>query len=355
MSTSIILTLAIAIAGSSACARRPSASRVNGSDDIASEDAESGAGGGARKQGASSDGREDDVATPAHMTGPTMGPGFPENGPWVSFYGRAAEMSDLARVARTYRIINIDADPGMGNFTAAELAQLRAGGRNRVLSYMNVGSCETFRTYWSTAPASRLSCAANRAAHLGPYEGYPDETWMDLGNADYQALLLEHVAPRLAARVDGFYLDNLELVEHTASSQNGPCSAACRQGGLDIVRKLRQKFPNHLIVMQNATGDVTRLGITGGIPFPLLLDGIAHEEVYAPTHDAGAEAELLAWTAMGLTSRSRHRFWIAVEDYVGSCRNTSAARKTSARARARGFSPYASDESGGQRVVCFWD
>jgi hypothetical protein len=40
----------------------------------------------------------------------TLGPGFPVSGPWVSFYGSAAEMGDLAKVARTYRIINLDAD-----------------------------------------------------------------------------------------------------------------------------------------------------------------------------------------------------------------------------------------------------
>ena len=285
----------------------------------------------------------------------TLGPGFPEGGPWVSFYGRAAEMGDLARVARTYRIINIDADPGMKNFTDAQLMKLRAGGKNRVLSYMNLGSCETFRTYWSNAPHGLLSCSANTDAQRGAYEGYPDEVWMDLGNADYQRLILEHVAPRLAARVDGFYLDNLELLEHPASSTNGPCSASCRQGGLDLVRRLRQKFPDHLIVMQNATSNVTRLGVTGQVPFPLLLDGVAHEEVYSPVHDTTAETELLAWSAMGLTSRDHRPFWIGVEDYVGSCRNTHAARAAAARATSRGFSPYASDESGGQRVVCFWE
>jgi cysteinyl-tRNA synthetase len=58
---------------------------------------------------------------------------------------------------------------------------------------------------------------------------------------------------------------------------------------------------------------------------------------------------------MGLSSREHHRFWIGVEDYVGNCRNKNAARASAARARSRGFSPWASDESRGQRVVCFWD
>lgn len=285
-----------------------------------------------------------------------VGPGFPDAGPWVSFYGAAAQMGDLARVARTFRVINIDADPGAANFADAQIAELKAGGRNRVLSYLNLGACERYRTYWSSAPAGLVSCGANRAAQRGKYAGYPDETWMDVGDPDYQRLILEHVAPRLAARgVDGFYLDNLELLEHSSMSTNGPCTATCKQGGLDLVRRLREKFPRLLLVMQNATGDVTRLGTTGGVPFPTLLDGVAHEEVYAPKYDETAEKELLAWRAMKLQTPGGRPLWIAVEDYAGSCANKSAAHAAQARAKEKGFSSYVSDESGAQKVVCWWD
>ncbi len=350
--TTIVLT--IAIAASPACARKPPGSDTYRVMEARSEPNRDDEAPSKAPPAAAHDGSE--KTAEARAPSQTMlGPGFTDKGPWMTFYGKASEMGDLARVAHTYRIIVIDADPGMRNFTDAQLAQLRAGGRNRVISYMNLGSCETFRTYWTTAPGSLVSCSANADARRGAYQGYPDETWMDVGNADYQALILEHVAPRLAARVDGFYLDNLEIVEHAPSSSNGPCTAACRQGGLDLVRKLRDKYPRHLIIMQNATGDTTRLGTTGGIPFPLLLDGIAHEEVYAPTYDEGAETELVAWSAMGLSTRDHRPFWIGVEDYVGNCRNARAANTSAARARSRGFSPWASDESSGQRVVCFWE
>lgn len=284
----------------------------------------------------------------------TSGPGFPAAGPWVSFYGSAEQLGDLARVARTFRIINLDADPGTENFTDEQLQVLKAGGQNRVLSYLNVGACEHDRTYWSIAPAGLSPCAANRAAQRGAYKGYPGETWMDPGDPSYQQLLLEYVAPRLAARVDGFYLDNLELLEHSAGSTNGPCSPSCRQGGLDFVRRLREKFPGHLIVMQNATSAVTRLGVTGGVRFATLLDGIAHEEVYAPKYDGEAEAELLAWKGLNLKNRDGRPLWIAVEDYVGSCSKRQAALAALAKARAREFSPYISDKSGGQQTICYW-
>jgi cysteinyl-tRNA synthetase len=269
-------------------------------------------------------------------------------------------MGELARVADHFRIINIDADPGTaasaGNFTDEQIRELRGGGRNRVISYFNIGACEAYRTYWNNVPPPFLSCQANQPARLGLYEGYPDERWMNLGDPEYRKLLLEYVAPRLAARgIDGFYLDNLEVVEHGPEASEAPCDAACRQGGLDFVRALRERYPDLLIVMQNAASDITRLAATGGVAFATLLDGIAHEEVYAPSYDPTAEQQLLAWQGMRITARDGGRpLFIGVEDYVGSCRNAVQARAAFAQAHQHGFSPYASDESAGQRVVCFW-
>jgi len=172
----------------------------------------------------------------------------------------------------------------------------------------------------------------------------------------YQALILEHVSARIAARpVDGFYLDNLEIVEHGSRERNGPCNEHCARGGLELVRKLRERYPKMLLVMQNATGEVTRAAPLGNVPFPMLLDGIAHEEVYAPEYDASAERELLAWQAMSLHNSAGRSLWIATVDYVGSCKATDKARAALSRSASHGFSPYVSDASAGQKVVCFWD
>lgn len=291
------------------------------------------------------------AASPA-IAGP--GRGFPAGMPWASCYGTARQMGSLSKAASTFRLINLDADPDTGNFTPSQIATLKAGGRNRVISYLNLGSCEHWRSYWTSAPSGFVPAGRNRPAQLGAYDGYPDETWMDLANADYQRLIVDHVAPRLVARgVDGFYLDNLELVEHGAASTNGPCSAATRQGGLDLVRKLREKYPGLLIVMQNATSDVTRLGTTGGVAFATLLDGVAHEEVYQPRYDADAERELTAWRAMHLQPGGRP-FWIGTEDYVGGASHTAATQQAYQASLAAGFSPYAADASGRQQILFYW-
>jgi cysteinyl-tRNA synthetase, unknown class len=283
------------------------------------------------------------------------GRGFPATGPWLSFYGSVARAGPLERVARTFRIINIDADPALGNFRAAHIGELKAGGRNRVISYLNLGACESFRDYFQAAPRGFVSCRDNRAAHRGPYQGYPDEIWMDPGNPAYQSLILEYVAPRLAATgVDGFFLDNLEIVEHDRHTTNGPCDPRCRQGGLELVARLRRAFPRHLIVMQNATGEVTRSAGTSEGPFPGLLDGISHESVFAPAADDDALRELEAWKALALRPAGRP-FFIGTQDYVGSCRPRATARRLYDQSRRHGFSPYVSDASSGQQQVCYWD
>ena len=197
-------------------------------------------------------------------------------------------------MASSFRIFDIDADPDIGNFSPAQIKQLQNGGQNKVLSYFNLGSCESFRSYWNKVPAGFVSCAANKPAQLGRYAGYANEVWMNVANTDYQHLIVNHVAPRLVAQgIDGFYFDNLEIVEHGTRTNNGPCDAACSQGGLNLIARLRDKYPGLLFVMQNATSDKTRLGkatgASGTVDYPSLLDGIAHEEVFKPALDKTAE------------------------------------------------------------------
>lgn len=283
------------------------------------------------------------------------GRGIPENAPWVSFYGSASELGDINRAAQTFRLINIDADPGQMLFTPEQIATLKAGGRNTVIGYFNLGACETSRSYWTTAPHGLVPCGQNTAAHLGAYHGYPNEKWMNVGNPAYQRLLLEHVAPQLASMgVDGFFLDNMEVIEHGTRTTEGPCDAACSQGGVELLGKLRDRYPNMVIVLQNATTTTTMSRQTlDGRDLRTLIDGISSEETYAPRYDRFQEWELLQWKALDL-SVNGHPFSITTEDYVGSCNDVASARMVYTRSRSHGFSPYVSDSSAGMHRVCYW-
>ncbi len=311
-------------------------------------------------QGAKNDSRPvDGTSTASSMASSGAGGssqrGFPTGSPWVSWYGPAKGV-DLAKVAATFRVINIEADPSSANFTDEQIQILHAGGKNRVISYLNVGACESYRAYWDKDPAGFKSCVASGALTTA-YEGYPDEKWADLSNAAYRKLIVNYVAPRLAARgVDGFFLDNMEVIDHGTSTTNGPCNATCAQGGLDLVWELRQKFPELLIVMQNASGESARLGKTHGVGYASLLDGLSHEEVYTdPSPGQPARAEMLAWVKLGLTVNGRP-FWLASEDYVGACNAGAKAKANAIYAQAKQdqLNAYVTDQSAKQQAPCFW-
>lgn len=316
------------------------------------------------------------VARPQPLVGPArsssgalvnpVGPGrgFPEAGPWMTFYGAAQDLGDLRAVAAKHRVINLDADPGVGNFTPAQIQELKAGGRNRVLSYLNLGAAESFRDHWAKAPAGLLPAGQNRAAQLGAYEGYADERWMDPGNPAWRALVLEHIVPRLVAQgVDGFYLDNLELLSHGADAGHRPLSAASVQAGLDLVRELRERYPNLLIVLQNGTGPTTLHGRTGGRPFAELLDGVAHESLftqpssegdarrasYRVERDEEALAEMRAWKALSLKPGGRP-FHLSAQEYLGSRPDSGAMARVKAQAAAEGFALHVGDRSAGMQT-----
>lgn len=115
-----------------------------------------------------------------------------------------------------------------------------------------------------------MSCPTNTAAQLGKMAGYP-EYWMNPANSDYQHLIADYVAQRLMATgVDGLMLDNFELVGHGSGTSDGSCDAACAQGGLDLVARLRNAFPGAPIVLNHAPVSALS-GMSGGIAFPMLV------------------------------------------------------------------------------------
>jgi cysteinyl-tRNA synthetase len=143
---------------------------------------------------------------------------LPASPVWAVYYGQGSAIN-IAHAAATFKLIVIDADPGNGTpaFSAAQIAALKANGA-KVLSYLNFGACEKSRTYWNTVPSGFVSCGANASAQISRYSGF-QEYWMNPANADYQNLIVNYVAPRLAATgVDGFMLDNFEIVGHGANA-----------------------------------------------------------------------------------------------------------------------------------------
>lgn len=269
---------------------------------------------------------------------------------WAVYYGDASGLT-LSQVASTFRLIVIDADPGTGTpaFSAAQIAALKANGA-KVLSYLNFGACEKSRSYWNTVPSGFVSCGANSAAQLGKYSGFP-EYWMNPANADYQNLIVNYVAPRLAATgVDGFMLDNFEIVGHGTNTSGGPCDATCAQGGLDLVKQLRDRFPN-LALVPNAAPVQSIGGSSGGVAFPWLIDGVLVEQAYLPSVSTSLVQQLQSWQSTE-QNLGRSGFFVGSLDYVSSCTATSSAQIAWTAARQAGFSPSISTEA--LDSICWW-
>ncbi|WCM21077.1 endo alpha-1,4 polygalactosaminidase [Paraburkholderia bryophila] len=296
-------------------------------------------------------------ATPARTTPPvTPAPvistarALPVAPVWAVYYGNASGLT-LSQVASTFKLIVIDADPGTGTpaFSAAQIAALKANGA-KVLSYLNLGACEKSRSYWNTVPSGFVSCGANTAAQLGKYSGF-QEYWMNPANADYQNLLVNYVAPRLAATgVDGFMLDNFEIVGHGTNTTAGPCDATCAQGGLDLVKQLRDSFPN-LALVPNAAPVQTIGGSSGGVAFPWLIDGVLAEQVYLPSVSTSLVQQLQSWQSAE-QNLGRSGFFVGSLDYASSCTATSSAQTAWTAARQAGFSPSISIAS--LDSICWW-
>ncbi|MGF6596768.1 cysteinyl-tRNA synthetase [Paraburkholderia sp. GAS448] len=278
---------------------------------------------------------------------------LPPRPTWVAYYGAAADI-DVERLGRTFKVIIIDADPDPDTdygpaFDATQIALLKAHGA-KVLSYLNFGACEQSRSYWSRVPAGFVSCRANKAAWLGRYQGYP-EYWMNVGNAQFQHLIADYVAPRLvAAGVDGLMLDNVEVIDHDRDAREGMCDAACRQGGLDLVATLRSRYPKLSIVLNNAP--VSALGATGGrVAFPLLVDGVFAEDVFLPSTSRSLVSQLRAWSDAARIAGRRH-FFVGTLDYATSCSANAAARRAWNASTRAGFSP--SVETIDLDSICWW-
>lgn len=174
---------------------------------------------------------------------------------------------------------------------------------------------------------------------------------MNPANADYQNLLVNYIAPRLAATgVDGFMLDNFEIVGHGTNTQAGPCDATCAQGGLDLVKQLRDRFPN-LALVPNAAPVRSIGGSSGGVAFPWLIDGALAEQVYLPSVSTSLVQQLQSWQSTE-QNLGRSGFFVGSLDYASSCTATSSAQTAWTAARLAGFSPSISILS--LDSICWW-
>jgi cysteinyl-tRNA synthetase len=178
---------------------------------------------------------------------------------WVCYYG-GGQIEELAK----FDLVDLDADPGLpGAYSIDDIRSLRERGVI-VVSYLNLGTIEDFRIYEPQL----------RRYRLGENAHWPGEHWLDVSQPPVQGFLVEKVAAGLVAQgVDGFFLDNLDvLLEYR--------SEAMRQGMVALVVRLRETYPDHLLIGQNALYLMDE-ELPDGRSFWQLLDALSVEETYS--------------------------------------------------------------------------
>lgn len=94
------------------------------------------------------------------------------------------ERKDKNRL-KGYKTVVIDAE----YFTSADIARMHKSGQ-KVYSYLNVGSLETYRSYYKKF----------KSITIGRYENWPDEYWIDVSKASWQKYVVNTLAKKLVQK-----------------------------------------------------------------------------------------------------------------------------------------------------------
>lgn len=105
--------------------------------------------------------------------------------------------SEAIEASEGYETVIIDAQ----NLSEAEITEMQDRGQ-KVYSYLNVGSLETYRPYYEEF----------QYLTLRPYENWEEEYWVDVTNEDWQKFSAVTLANELLDKgIDGFWIDNVDV------------------------------------------------------------------------------------------------------------------------------------------------
>ena len=179
-----------------------------------------------------------------------------------------ADASSLERF-KMYETIVIDAQ----YFTKRDIELLHQNG-TVVYTYLNIGSIENFREYYTTY--AELA--------IGEYEHWEEEQWVDVAKPDWQKFIGQLSQELYEKGVDGFFIDNCDVYYYapresifeglTAILQNIMMfeKAVIINGGDTYVAEYRERYDDITPIM---TG-VNQESVWSGIDFD---KGTFHEQM----------------------------------------------------------------------------
>lgn len=154
-----------------------------------------------------------------------------------------------------YDTVVIDADM----FSKEEIEQLHQAGNDRVYSYLNIGSIETFRDCYLEF----------KDMTLGDYENWPEEQWMNVSKPQWRVYLRTKAEELVDKGVDGFFLDNADIWYYYQRPE-------IYQGLLEILRDLKEL--GYPLIINGGDAFVSK-GLEEGDLIGL-IDGINQETVF---------------------------------------------------------------------------
>lgn len=110
------------------------------------------------------------------------------------FIGR--EKNKVLRL-KNYNVLVVDAQ----YLSKKNIQCLRKNNNKKVYSYLNVGSVENFRPYYSQF----------KSITLGKYENWPEERWVDVSKKKWQKFILKKGKALKKKNIDGLFIDNADV------------------------------------------------------------------------------------------------------------------------------------------------
>ena len=183
-----------------------------------------------------------------------------ENSDYGVFIGADKEtLNTILDDSGNYEIAVIEGQ----EFSADEISGFKMSGR-RIYSYLNVGSIETFRPYYTDF----------EEGILGEYENWPDEYWIDVSDKRWQDYIAETLAEELYGKgIDGFFIDNCDVYYQYQTDE-------IYNGLINIMERLNEYDIE--IIINGGNDLVSKLILDGKSE---LIDGINQEGVFSSIKD----------------------------------------------------------------------
>jgi uncharacterized protein (TIGR01370 family) len=163
--------------------------------------------------------------------------------------GDGALGGDLSRRYAGFDLVVVDGE----NAGAREVAAIKRASGGLVLAYLDVGTIESYRSWYNAAKPYRLD-----------YWGDWGEWYANVNAAGFRSLILARVAPAMLAKgFDGLFLDNTDMTETHAAQKPGMQALVA---GLSRLVRARGK----LLMAQN--------GANVNWPLRRFYDGINFED-----------------------------------------------------------------------------